>query len=527
MVEDRESRRFFVASIVVVLAWVVIQVGWMTAHVFGATRFILGDEGSYLYAVECSQAGEALYRDFAWQYGPLALGWYRAFAAFGGDTPLTLVVATSATFAAAWVVVARIVVGAAGWKTGGFLAVAGLLPIMSGSGVFALNGAHGAIEMLLLSLIAWSLSARGRAADSPWLLGFLVGLLQWVRFGPHIVAMAGILTLTAFQMWPKEATGRSFMRAMWAFAWRLVASYLLVAAPLMAWYFAALPLPGALEQLWPSYMKAHYAATYPNRWPQISSLDGFVTTWLPALLGVGVALGRLASLLRPGASASGSAKNCADAGLIFLPLQYALSCAVLFHDDHAMRGYLWLAWPGLALGARLTRWPVRALVLAAIMPSVLATANDYLSLIEEERASPARQMVLPNGQQLWFSPVEARRFAALQAALGPNPRSRKLAVFLAGGGIHHFFGTRRVGRHWWYLPEFVRPWEEAVVWDNLMHHDLILVADRDQVAASQSAPSKVVTLWMPLPREMALRLAPHLRNPVHLEGIGELMQVQP
>lgn len=34
------------------------------------------------------------------------------------------------------------------------------------------------------------------------------------------------------------------------------------------------------------------------------------------------------------------------------------------------------------------------------------------------------------------------------------------AAAVVGGGIHHFFGTQRVGRHWWFLREFVRPREE-------------------------------------------------------------------
>ncbi len=261
--------RFFGLAAGVVLAWMIFQLGWMTAHVFNATRFILYDQGSYLYAVGRWRAGEALYRDFAWQYGPLALGWYRAFAAVAGNSPLTLVVAGSVAFAVAWLMVARLVVKVAGLRWGGVLAVAGLLPVMSASGPYAINGPHGAIEMLLLASIAWTLAAETQGRPRSWQLGVLAGLLQWVRFGPHLVALAGVLIIAAWQTWPHEVGVRAFVRELGAFAGRLLAGYALTIVPLAVWFFNALPLPGAGEQLWPAYMVAHYPATYPHRWPQV------------------------------------------------------------------------------------------------------------------------------------------------------------------------------------------------------------------------------------------------------------------
>ena len=66
------------------LVWILWQIGWQPAHVFNATRFILYDQGSYLYVVDRLNHGEVLYRDLNWQYGPLAAGWYWLWAqAFG------------------------------------------------------------------------------------------------------------------------------------------------------------------------------------------------------------------------------------------------------------------------------------------------------------------------------------------------------------------------------------------------------------------------------------------------------------
>jgi hypothetical protein len=104
------------------------------------------------------QACETLYRDFTWQYGLPALGWYRAVAAAGGNTPLSLVLAGAAACALAWILVACLIFRMTGRNCGGGLALVGPLPLMSSVGLNALNGPHGTIEMLLLAIIAWTLS---------------------------------------------------------------------------------------------------------------------------------------------------------------------------------------------------------------------------------------------------------------------------------------------------------------------------------------------------------------------------------
>lgn len=335
---------FFGPAAGVVLAWIIFQLGWMTAHVFNATRFILYDPGSYLYAVGRWQAGEALYRDFAWQYGPLALGWYRAFAAVGGNSPLTLVVAGSVAFAVAWVLVARLVVQAAGPRWGGALAVAGLLPVMSASGPYLINGPHGAIEMLLLAMIAWTLTKNTGRRPRAWLLGVLVGLLQWVRFGPHLVALAAVLMIAAWQRWPHTLGARGLARELGAFAGRLLAGYVIVVVPLAVWFFRTLPPPGAGELLWPAYMVRHYPLTYPHRWPQIASAAEFGLTWLPALVGTGLALLLPAAGLRH--NVAGTIKTSGDAGggLIFsrsTTFSAARGCCTT-----TMRSSVICGWPG-------------------------------------------------------------------------------------------------------------------------------------------------------------------------------------
>lgn len=518
---------FYAGALAVAAAWIIFQLGWTTAQVFGASRFILGDQGSYLYAIGRWTAGEALYRDFAWQYGPLALGYYRAFAAIGGNTPLTLVVASSVAFAGAWLMLSRLVVRVAGWRWGGALALAGLLPVMSPSGIYAKNGLHGAIEMLLLAGGAVTLASARRERARAWQLGVLAGLLHWVRFGPQAGCLASALILVAWQAWREGVRGRELWQRLAGFGGRLLAGYALVALPLVAWFYAALPARGAWEQVWPAHMTAVYAASFPNRWPQISSFAEFLVQWLPALVGIGLVLVRLGRGLGRGVAAPVANDSGAATGLMFLTLNYALGCLMLFHNDHTIEGHLWLAWPGLALIALVgSRW-LRVGLGVVLLPAVFNGVANHWELVRQEPALRARALALPNGQELWFTPQEARQYGELQKALGPQPQTHRLAVMLAGGGIHHFFGTSRAGRHWWFLPGMVRPWEEETAGPALWQHDLILLVHRTHEGSTSPDAGRGSGLRLPLPPAMIRQLAPHLANPRWLPGIGVLLEVKP
>src|SRR6478736_499245 len=253
---DSSAVRFYGVAALVVVTLMVWLVSELPGHLFNATRFVLYDQGSYLYAVGRWQGGEVLYRDFAWQYGPLALGWYRAFAALGGNTPLTLVVASAVAFGIGWALIARLVARAIGRTWGWAFSVAVLLPVLLPAGPFAFNGPHGALEVMLLALCAWALAADEHANAPGWRLGVAAGLLQWVRFGPHAVALVAILVITAWRRWPGTSP-RDYFAGMARFTIRLAAGYMITLLPLAAWYFEALPAAGAWEQLWPRYMVAH------------------------------------------------------------------------------------------------------------------------------------------------------------------------------------------------------------------------------------------------------------------------------
>ncbi len=78
-----------------------------------------------------------------------------------------------------------------------------------------------------------------------------------------------------------------------------------------------------------------------------------------------------------------------------------------------------------------------------------------------------------------------------------------------------------MGRHWWYLPDFVRPWEENEVAQQLAQHERFLFVDK----SSPNLPPGVirpgvVALWLPLPARVREQLIPHLGPPEPVPIVG-------
>jgi hypothetical protein len=139
---------------------------------------------------------------------------------------------------------------------------------------------------------------------------------------------------------------------------------------------------------------------------------------------------------------------------------------------------------------------------------------------------------LPNGQHLWFHGSEAARIGNLARLIKEKPTPlaagarRRLIVLGAGGGVLHFFNADRVGRHWWYLPEFVRPWETAQVVDDLSRHELLLQYFLYPEPVPR-APAENVSLTMPVDPAFGRELVARMVLVEWVPGLGYLFRVSP
>ncbi len=511
-------RPFFLPILLVttIMGWLTFHIVYLPGQTFDVTRFVLYDQGSFLYAIGRMEAGEKLYSEFAWQYGPLVLGWYRLFAAVGSNTPLTLVIASGVASGAAWILLVHFAAKRVGvvwaWLGGVFL----LLPALTVPCLLSINhGPHGAVEALLLTVVAWLVGETQNAVRA-LVLGLLLGCLQLLRFGPH--AIAGIVVLLLWLMRDRDSL-KGAVRSVGL----IISGYGAVVIPYGIWLMLRLPLVAVKEQLWPRYMTAVYSATFSNRWPAIGGFGEWSLYWLP----LGVAVAAICFIFAKSFREK-KAIEPAVARLLFLPLYFLIGCTMLFRTDYAVLAHLWMVWPAIILVPCFGSRSLRAIVFTGLLPAVILNVMGWRGAWQLEKKWRAEPLLLPNGQQLWFHGSEATRFGALSKTLQDYPHTlspgekRSLAVLLGGGGVSHFFATSRFGRHWWYLPGFVRPWEEEIVMQDFLHHDLFLLVEMD---SQTNAEEGVLKFWLPFDEKHSLNLLPRIRPIQRIPGIGYIFEI--
>jgi hypothetical protein len=506
--------------------WLVYYVGCIPGQTFDATRFIFFDQGSFLYAIGRMFAGEHLYSEFAWQYGPLAIGWYAMFAVIAGNSPVVLVIAAGVATALAWtglvILAARKVGPWVAWL-GGLL---GLLPAITLPGLLSRHtGPHGAVEAMLLVGIVWLMAAERPAAIRALCLGLALGAIQLVRFGPHLVAGVVVVLLLSMQIGMDRSVAGRGQRLVHAFA-LLLLGYGSVVLCFGCWLLARLSPIAAWEQLWPVQMIAHYEEMgVSSRWPRFESWGESYLHYFPAAVGTGL---MVFVILR--AVKNREPLDRVQCALLFLPLYFAVGCTFLFRTPSNILAHTWTVWPAIALvGEVRFRWG-RGLIVIALLPVVAWQMDRWFETWNVEQQWHAEPLRLPNGRQLWFHGSEAIRIGTLARLLEEKPEAlakgarRKLVVLGAGGGVLHFLNADRVGRHWWYLPEFVRPWETARVVKDISQHELLLQYINYQEPVPRS-PESQVSLAMPVDPAYGKELVARMELVEWVPGVGYLFRV--
>ena len=501
------------------LATFQLLTGLMPGFVFSVSQILDADRGALLSAVACSQSGEALYRDYAWQYGPLSIGWYRFFADAFGNTPMTQLFASTVAFGIGWGLLTFQWMRVLGRWKGWLAAIILLFPVMLPPLMITNHhGPHGSIEGLLFGLLTWQLSG----AKSRWQsvgVGLTLGLFQWVRFGPHLAC--GLVVAIIWLAEERHEQG-SFKLAWRSWRQRLLGvalAYLAMLAPLAGWFFCALPWQGALESLWPRYMTAHYVeGGHAHLPPVLERWHEGVAYALPALVLVPIAVAvathpRVFARLR------------AAAPLLLLPLVFAVSSLVLYRSLHNFFAHAWLPLAGAPLLWLLLNSEARrgALALAALFAMTWAGFFGAAATREHLRSGIA----LPNGDILWGTATERAEVGNLRAAISKIPprddgQAPIVATLMHSTGICHFLCVRRPTRTIWVLPEFVRPWEEDTAARGFQHADAFLfLEDPDPLRVPKPPPSlQRDTVWFPLSPSLRARVLPSVGHVFAVPGYG-------
>lgn len=506
--------------------WLIAQFAFFPGHTLNATRFIYYDQGSFLYVLDCLERGEVLYRDIAWQYGPLAIAWFAAFAKVLGNSPVTLVLASGAAVILTWVVIVELASRVLGFARAWLGGVCVLLPVMTHLLLRGFNnGPHSAVEALALAMVALLLARPARDWRGALGVGVVLGLLQMVRFGPHLVAgfVVGVLWVWSMEgrKWRERVSQLVAIGVAYALVWTGYAAWLATRLPAEAWG----------DQLWPSFMTEHYRQAFQNRFPAVVGSWDAIVRWLPMAVALGLAV---MAFVRPVRRGGRDGASAVPAALLVFPGYFLVAAAVLFRSGYHVSGHLWLLWAALPLawlGAGRTG-PVLAVM--AALAGAAGNVEAWRGYLRDERAPDVALRVMPNGQRLWFRGPEERMFGALEQSLAELPRPRResrrprAAVMFAGGGVYYFFGLQRPeGRHWWFLAAFVRPWEEARTAESLKRCDVFLPFWSTNARISkQSPPAEGLALWFPISATHVGDLPDRLRFERWILGVGAVFSVQ-
>jgi hypothetical protein len=120
---------------------------------------------------------------------------------------------------------------------------------------------------------------------------------------------------------------------------------------------------------------------------------------------------------------------------------------------------------GAAAGAARLRPVTGAIVLAAWVPCFLFTGR---AIAPSRATAELKPVTFQNGETLWLDATWQARVDVLSQRLaeqcGPPGRSSKAIMGLvSGGGLAHYFGYPVLTRHSWFMPGFVRPYDEDAI----------------------------------------------------------------
>jgi len=232
--------------------------------------FLFLDEGHALLSATIINGGGHLYRDLYTPYGPLPAWMWAGIARVAGNTPTAFgvmhVFFNTATLLLVFGTLRRTLTPA--WALA--FAVVCVLPsvIIRGQifGGMWVN-TYVTVERAVIAglLFAWRPPIERSFARS-FVLGALLGTLQWIKFGTVAFIGAGFVAAEAWSLW---SDGRT--RA----AWRQVGMALVAAAfvegLMVAWAVASLPWPMARDVIWPSFgVRMYQTPTLAPRYPPLA-----------------------------------------------------------------------------------------------------------------------------------------------------------------------------------------------------------------------------------------------------------------
>jgi hypothetical protein len=531
------SRRMDGAALTLVTVIAAILTAWyiqFRRDLLVDSAFLFGDHGFYLQAIEEVLHGKAVFKDFAWQYGAAPVYLYAGTAAVFGNTPgvylLTYGALTMLDVVLAFLCLRQTLDRASTvWAMA--LVVVPCFVRLGGAGLLL----YLPLEIALLLGIGLTLRAPSeRTAGNAAMTGILLGLMQWMKFGGAFVAGLAIVATDLMALhaagWNRGAVVGWFRRSLVT-----LGAFLVVEAILVGWLVATLPGPLAKETIWPAYMLEHYhqhAGNVGERWPAFETMGILAGTQLPAVVWLGLSVVILFKLAKR--SGGETAAPAGRQGMAFLGMFYLVGLVLYFKHKWLMYNYSCI----LCVPACWILWQCRKKITYALLLLMVPAFMAIPFKLSGWQKSGTEPVKLPNGQDLWLAPDEKllaeSLFAALQAVPDAGGKPGKgghdpIMVLNGAGASIHFFGEYpKNGRHAWFLPNFVRPYEEESMVMGISQCKAILVFTRADAVERMTTDSKTwgIESWTPFSQTKNQEVLTQLQPPVKVSKRWVLFPVK-
>ena len=482
---------------------------------------LMVDQGYPLVITSTVFHGGRLYQDTWWPYGPVAIAPYLLFARAFGNTPEMFV---NYQWTCMWAtLILAVVVYRKFLKVPQLLFLLVILFMFSRGIMFLLLYHYIEVACVLLVMLIWSIPDK-RPVFASVLLGLIFAVLHYTKFGTQFAAGLALLATDAISLFARRTDKGALVATFRSWVWT-GSAYLLAAV--LGWgtlrFF--LPPQTAWDIVWPLFLRNSYNyVTSEIRYPGWSSLQFFLDTQLPALLGCASVLYVL-WLVRPSVrTRNGAATVPSDFPCVLLvpPLVYLVSSQLFFtqefHYYHdSVFAALGIALP-LAVGGAVTQALVVVLLLRCAIAMPIFWAKHLAGMWHKD------QLVgfdTPAGYRIFAKPESAafyQRVAALVAekvAASPRGNARTIGIIGSMPGIYYFYDYKVSGRHSYLILSYVRPWEEASETQAFLNSAaIILLWPRLETVNNPSREEALRALNRLLPPKVSEALYPHLVEPV-------------
>lgn len=465
------------ALLLVLFAWTFASF-WTHPEDFQNWRFLCHDLGNQLHLNDELIAGKRLYADVFSQYGPASAKANAAVAFLFGNSARNFlllqgcfaVVCTLQGYALLRRSVER------WWAilwTG--LALMPWMPSPAGGAGSYLQPYGGLERIVLLGIaLAWRpLTERTRWRNLA--LGLLLGCLPWIKFGGAFVAGASLLlTDVIVLLWRREFRLGDSKTIVAALAW-IIGGFLIGQGALVLYAVLALPGPIAKDVVWPWFMLRNYSGYVTSNirflhWQDRGYFLGAQVPIVAAILSVLGLTWRLSTRkVAPAGDDSRPVHANVAGGFLFLFWFWYIGLTGYLAHVWLIMGYAWMLMPGAGYAICCLRRPMRLAALFFWLPCFVISARALLPGPSHDGSKP---MQFRNGEILWLDTLWRKRVRRLTDILKeqcgpPDQPTRGVMAFSTTAGIAHYFGYPVLTRQSWFMPGFVRPYDENAIRESL------------------------------------------------------------